>query len=211
MDSVDRTRLDEAPAKKFFVSKLQLGINRRLDPAEDRSPMNFPNTQPIRHFTEGEFATIGKVMLLWGMHEQTVGTVVSIFHKTSGIATTELVHALGYSKKVDLASAALKVSGHNALARELQHIKRAFRPERDVLAHGAFGTWDGEAWVRALSKERFVLVDDFSLIHDRAYYAYAVALEAVQILQKYEGPRRERPPQPPEPNGQIPRAWEADS
>lgn len=165
---------------------------------------------PIRHFTESEFATIGKVMLLWGMHEQNVGTIVSIFHKISGPATTELVHALGYSKKVDLASAALKASGEDDLAREPQHIKRVFRPERDTLAHGAFGTWDREAWVRSLSKERFVLVDDFSLIHDRAYYAYAVALEAVMNLHG-QVPSDARPVRPPEPHNQAPRAWDAKS
>ncbi len=100
--------------------------------------------------------------------------------------------------------------GEDDLAREPQHIKRVFRPERDTLAHGAFGTWDREAWVRSLSKERFVLVDDFSLIHDRAYYAYAVALEAVMNLHG-QVPSDARPVRPPEPHNQVPRAWDAKS
>jgi hypothetical protein len=59
-------------------------------------------------------------------------------------------------------------------------------------------------------KERFVLVDDFSLIHDRAYYAYALALEAVMNLHG-QVPSDARPVRPPEPHGQAPLAWDAKS
>jgi hypothetical protein len=161
---------------------------------------------PIRRFTEGELATIGKVMLLWGMHEQNIGTVVSIFHKISASSSPDLVHAVGYSRKVDLASAALKAGGHFELASELQHIKRAFRPERDTLAHGAFGTWDTEAWVRSLSKERFVLVEDLGLLNTRADYAWAVSHEAVMTIHG-QSSGIARPPRPKDPHGLQPRAW----
>lgn len=54
--------------------------------------MSEPDIRPLRHFTEAELATIGRVVLLWGMHEQDVGTVVGVFHKTSHQASVELVH-----------------------------------------------------------------------------------------------------------------------
>jgi hypothetical protein len=168
--------------------------------------MTEPNIPPLRHFTESEFATIGKVMLLWGMHEQNIGTIVSVFHKVPNAANSDLVHSVGYSRKIDLASTALKTSGAPDLAAELQHIKRVFRPERDTLAHGAFGTWDQEAWVRAIAKPRFVLADDLGLLHARADYAWAVSLEAVMRIHGQASPR-DRPPRPPEPHSQVPQAW----
>lgn len=161
---------------------------------------------PLRHFTESELATIGKILLLWGMHEQNVGTIVSVHYKVPNEACADLVHSLGYSRKVDLASAVLKERGASDIAAELQHIKRVFRPERDTLAHGAFGIWEHEAWVRAISKPRFVLADDLGQLHARADYAAAISVEAVSRINGV-ALSRPRPPKPSDPTGQIPKAW----
>ncbi len=119
----------------------------------------------LRTFTEAEFAIIGKVMLIWGMHEQMVGTIVSIHCKIPRASSAALIHALGYGRKVDLACAALKSDlGLGDIAKELDFVRRVYRPERDTIAHGAFGTWEEEAWVRALSKPRFVMFDDLTLL-----------------------------------------------
>lgn len=58
-----------------------------------RSMTDFPPF-PLRHLTEAELATIGKVVLLWGMHEQNVGTIVSVAYKIPNNASADLVFTL---------------------------------------------------------------------------------------------------------------------
>lgn len=162
---------------------------------------------PIREFTESEFATIGKVVLMWGHHEQSVGTIVAVRHKVSSESSAALIHSLGYSRKVDLACAALRENPLLAdLATELDFVRRVFRPERDTIAHGAFGTWKDDAWVRALSKRRFVSFDDLSLVHERANYARVIANEAAFRIQNYN-PDTPRPARPPVPVSDAPAGY----
>lgn len=92
------------------------------------------------------------------------------------------------------------------LAKELDFIRRSFRPERDTIAHGAFGTWVNEAWVRSLSKPRFVMADDFGLFLSRAAYSFSISLESL-VRQQGGTPVDTRRPRPDLPTGKKPTAW----
>ena len=169
-------------------------------------PEGFPEPRPL---TEAEFATIGKVLLIWGWHEQDVGTIAAVGLKSDADQSKALIDPLGYSKKVDLARWVLMDTRRAELikiAKELDFVRRVFRPERDTLAHGSLGTWGDEAWVRSTSKDRFVIFSDLADLHERANYARFVSLEGAYKLQNFDS-GRPFPKRPATPTGKIPVGW----
>lgn len=171
--------------------------------------MTHTDHPPLRKLTEAEFATIGRIVLIWGSHEQSVGSIVSAGFKIPQGASVPLVHSLPYSKKVDLACRTLESRKSEVfleLAKELDYIRRVFRPERDTIAHGSFGMWADDAWVRSISKDRFVIFDDLESIRDRAEYARHVSAEAAYKIQDYSS-EQVRPPRPSAPSGRTPDGW----
>lgn len=163
----------------------------------------------LRPITEAELATIARIVLLWGSHEQDVGTIVSVGLEIPKAASAALVQALGYGRKVDLACGVLRAHRKrdlSSLAQDLAFVKQSLRPERDTLVHGAFGLWTDDAWVRNLSKDRFVSFDDLRDVYRRAEFARYVSQEACYQLQDFNSGRL-HPGRPAPPIDSIPSGW----
>lgn len=169
----------------------------------------YPVPEGLQSLTDREFALIGRALVLWGSHEQDVGWIISAGLKIPGRAAQILIHSQPYGKKVDIARDYLCNSGNKEMAdlgRELDHVRRVFRPERDTLSHGAFGAWDKDVWVRSIAKTRFVIFDDLDIILQRAVYARHISMEAHYLVSGYKS-TLERPERPPLPSGRIPTGW----
>lgn len=129
---------------------------------------------------EGEdLAMIGKIILLWGQAEWSIGNSLMFALKAHGDALYEHIQSLGFSKKVDLLSANLPKEGKlRALVADLLHARTAFRTERDTLAHGmTLRGPDGYLEVSALAKPRSVSSVNLPRAERRAHYAAVIAME----------------------------------